>query len=120
MTATAERKPMKIDERQGPEDVYPGDTVHWYDGDASGPAHPAVVDALGMGTALRLLVYRPEYSRGFTVKDGCKSASDPTLRDEERTSNGVWDYSPRTKEIIDLRKKVSDLTARVLKLEKKS
>lgn len=119
MTAT-ERKPLKIDEKQGPQDVYPGDVVHWYDGDPSGPAHTAVVDATGMGTSMRLLVYRPEYSRGFTVKDGVKHVADPTLRDDERVSNGVWDYSPRIKEVIELRTKLADLTARVLKLEKKA
>lgn len=109
MTPT-KNPPLKFDPVGSAAGVDLCDAVLWYDGDPqSSPPFPAIVTRLGMGTSLTLAVLTPDRNT-LMVKDGVKCRADPTVRDDERTHAGVWDYHPKTKLLLDLAEKLKLLT----------
>lgn len=83
-----------------------GDAVQWYvNGDPNGPAFPGVVVALGMGTQVDIHILSPDSDR-LLQRWGAKHVGDGGIREDERVTNGCWDYSPRLKLLMQL---VTDL-----------
>lgn len=80
-----------------------GDVVRWWESGAAGEGTFAagVVTRLGNGTSVTLSLVLPDM-HNLPVKDGCKHAGDPTLREEERRTNGVWEHTPRTLAVMHL------------------
>ena len=69
-----------------------GMPVYWYEAGAGTP-HAALVSRLDMGTAVTLNIVSPD-THNFIIRGGVKHKDDPTLRDDEKLENGVWEPVP--------------------------
>ena len=92
-----------------PPEVMEGDIVTWYPyGEESKQSEPAIVTQIGSRTiGLHIFV---ENSRTPVYKDGVRHISDPDAKRAEFIESGAWDHNRRTKELLELKQAVLELT----------
>jgi hypothetical protein len=72
-----------------------GMIVHWFNDDAIDQIPmAAIVNSIGH-RSIGLSIVNPQ-SYNFMVRDGVRHRSDPLIRSEDMTDNGVWDHTPET------------------------